>query len=159
MGTAHAIGIADGHFDEPFMCVNGDVVIFDSDIGMMLSKHHENGSPVIGAVEVSDPQRFGVLETVNGKLDRIVEKPSIPTSNLINAGVFVFDPEIFDQIRRTEMSPRGEYEITDTLNALAKKKGHARSTAQGGLDRCRKTLGPFEGERDIDVPHCSEHRW
>ncbi len=122
MGTAHAIGIADGHFDEPFMCVNGDVVIFDSDIGMMLSKHHENGSPVIGAVEVSDPQRFGVLETVNGKLDRIVEKPSIPTSNLINAGVFVFDPEIFDQIRRTEMSPRGEYEITDTLNALAKKK-------------------------------------
>lgn len=119
MGTAHAIGCADGTIDEPFVCVNGDVVIFESDLQRVLESYKEKGTTVMGAVEVPDPERFGVIEEQDGMLKRIHEKPKVPPTNLINAGVFVFTPEIFERIRETPKSPRGEYEITDTLNALA----------------------------------------
>jgi bifunctional UDP-N-acetylglucosamine pyrophosphorylase/glucosamine-1-phosphate N-acetyltransferase len=52
---------------------------------------------------------------------RIVEKPKVAPSKMINAGLFVFSPEVFEYIHRTEKSPRGEFEITDTLNMMAGK--------------------------------------
>jgi bifunctional UDP-N-acetylglucosamine pyrophosphorylase/glucosamine-1-phosphate N-acetyltransferase len=61
-----------------------------------------------------------VIEEKEEKLVRILEKPKLPPSDLINAGIFVFRPDIFDQIRRTEKSVRGEYEITDTLTMMSK---------------------------------------
>jgi bifunctional UDP-N-acetylglucosamine pyrophosphorylase/glucosamine-1-phosphate N-acetyltransferase len=121
MGTAHAIGCADGSIDEPFVCVNGDVVMFGSDLQKMLERHRATGSAVMGAVTVPDPERFGVIEESNGRLVKIHEKPKVPPTSLINAGAFVFNPDIFERIRATTKSVRGEYEITDTLNALAKE--------------------------------------
>lgn len=119
LGTAHAIGCAAGVIDEPFVCVNGDVVIFEPDLKRVLDRFDEAQCTVMGAVRVPDPERFGVIEEREGRLVRIHEKPKVPPTDLINAGVFVFAPEIFQHIRSTARSPRGEYEITDTLNALA----------------------------------------
>ncbi|MBI0582894.1 MAG: NTP transferase domain-containing protein [Methanomassiliicoccus sp.] len=119
MGTAHAIGCAEGHIDEPFMCLNGDVIMFRDDLGRMLEKHRATGSTVMGAVTVPDPHRFGVIEAEDGRLVKIHEKPEVPPTDQINAGAFVFNPDIFARIRKTPKSVRGEYEITDTLNALA----------------------------------------
>jgi bifunctional UDP-N-acetylglucosamine pyrophosphorylase/glucosamine-1-phosphate N-acetyltransferase len=123
MGTAHAIGCADGSIDEPFVCVNGDVVVFESDLRRMLERHQATGSTVLGAVTVPDPERFGVIEENEGHLVKIHEKPKVPPTNLINAGAFVFNLDIFGRIRATTKSVRGEYEITDTLNALAREGG------------------------------------
>ncbi len=122
LGTAHAIGCAEGAIDEPFVCVNGDVVVFEADIHRMLEKFKASGSAVMGAVTVPDPQRFGVIEGSDGRLKKIHEKPEKPPTNLINAGVFVFNTEIFERIKATPRSLRGEYEITDTLNTLASDK-------------------------------------
>ena len=122
MGTAHAIGVAEGTITEPFICVNGDVVVSELDVSEMIAIHKKKKSTVIGAVTVKDPQRFGVIEMSGGKLVRIIEKPQIPPTDLINAGIFIFNPEIFKEIRKTGRSSRGEYEITDTLNNLAKSK-------------------------------------
>jgi len=122
MGTAHAIGVAEQTMTEPFICVNGDVVISESDVGEMVAIHERKRSTVVGAVTVKDPQRFGVIEMSGGKLARIIEKPQIPPTDLINAGIFIFNPEIFKEIKNTAKSSRGEYEITDTLNNLAKSK-------------------------------------
>lgn len=122
LGTAHAIGCAAGVIDEPFVCVNGDVVVFEDDIRRMLEKFKSSGSAVMGTVTVPDPQRFGVIEESGGRLIKIHEKPEKPPTNLINAGVFVFNTDIFEGIKATPKSKRGEYEITDTLNALAKDK-------------------------------------
>jgi len=119
MGTAHAIGLAERTMDGPFVCVNGDVVISDSDLKEMLRVHGQSGAEVMGAVTVKDPRRFGVIEMSGGKLKRIVEKPRLPPTDLINAGVFVFNRRIFEMIKQTEKSPRGEYEITDTINMLS----------------------------------------
>jgi bifunctional UDP-N-acetylglucosamine pyrophosphorylase/glucosamine-1-phosphate N-acetyltransferase len=65
---------------------------------------------------------FGVVELEGDLIQGIEEKPARPRSNLINAGVYVFQPAVFDAISRTRKSPRGEYEITDTLKILMKKK-------------------------------------
>jgi UDP-N-acetylglucosamine diphosphorylase/glucosamine-1-phosphate N-acetyltransferase len=82
----------------------------------------ETKGTIMGAVQVEEPSRFGVIEEHDGKMKRIIEKPKQPPTNLINAGLFIFTPKIFDLIANTPRSARGEYEITDTLNMLAKQE-------------------------------------
>jgi UDP-N-acetylglucosamine diphosphorylase/glucosamine-1-phosphate N-acetyltransferase len=120
LGTANAIGQAEGSIDEPFFVVNGDVVISDTDVKAMRAMFERTGRTVMGAVTVDDPSQFGVIEEKDGRLVRIIEKPKNPPSDLINAGIFVFTPEIFELIRKTPRSIRGEFEITDTITTLAK---------------------------------------
>ncbi|HVO78293.1 MAG TPA: bifunctional sugar-1-phosphate nucleotidylyltransferase/acetyltransferase [Methanomassiliicoccales archaeon] len=125
LGTADAVRFAENITDEPFVCLNGDVVVSGDDIKAMRELHEKTGLTVMGAVEVEDPSQFGVLETKNGRLTKVVEKPNRPPSNLINAGMFVFTPEIFHAISHIGKSPRGEYEVTDALNLLAESEGVA----------------------------------
>ncbi len=120
LGTANAVGHAEEVMDEPFFCINGDVVISELDVKAMRSMFESKGRMVMGAVTVPNPSAFGVIEEKEGRLIRILEKPKQPPSDLINAGMFVFTPDIFQEIRRTGKSPRGEYEITDTLTSLAR---------------------------------------
>ena len=119
LGTANAIGVAEGVMDGDFVCVNGDVVMAPEAVAEMVSAFQKDRRPFMGAVEVPEPQRFGVVQHDNGKLVRIIEKPSDPPSKLINGGFFGLTTEVFDHIRRTGRSPRGEYEFTDTLNMMA----------------------------------------
>ncbi len=119
LGTANAIGVAEGAIDGDFVCVNGDVVMAPEAVTGMVSAFRKDRKPFMGVVEVPDPQRFGVVQQDNGKLVRIIEKPADPPSNLINGGFFGLTPDVFGHIRRTERSLRGEYEFTDTLNMMA----------------------------------------
>lgn len=67
--------------------------------------------------EVEDAHRFGVVELQDGRLVRIVEKPSRPPSNLAVTGCYFYDGEVFEIIRGLRPSERGELEITDVNNA------------------------------------------
>ncbi len=119
LGTANAIGVAEGFMDGDFVCVNGDVVMAPEAVAEMVAAFQKDRRPFMGAVEVPDPKRFGVVQQEGGKLVRIIEKPVDPPSNLINGGFFGLTDEVFEHIRRTGRSPRGEYEFTDTLNMMA----------------------------------------
>ncbi len=121
LGTAHAIGLSRDYFDDQFVCLNGDVVLSSRDIEKIIELSREQDGTAIGGVEVDDPRRFGVIETENGAMERIVEKPGVASGNLINAGIMVLTPGIFDAIDDTKVSARGEYEITDTLNMVAQE--------------------------------------
>ena len=68
--------------------------------------------------EVEDPSAFGVVELEGEKIVKIIEKPKPgeTDSKLINTGIYIFNKDIFDKIDKTEISPRGEYEITDSLS-------------------------------------------
>jgi len=68
------------------------------------------------------PEKYGVFVSDNGFLKEIIEKPKKYVGNLINTGLYKFTPEIFDKISKVDLSPRGEYELTDAITLLAKEK-------------------------------------
>jgi glucose-1-phosphate thymidylyltransferase len=68
--------------------------------------------------QVDDPTRFGVVEVNGNKIQKIVEKPKNPISNLAVIGVYFLTPKIFDVIDRLKPSWRGELEITEALQLL-----------------------------------------
>ena len=122
LGTAHAISLAKGHVKGAFLSINGDVVVSGKSISGLIDYHGKIGGTVMAVVEVTDPSRFGVVEMTDGKVSGLEEKPRKPKSNLINAGIYVFEPDVFDLIAETPASSRGEYEITDTLKMLIDKE-------------------------------------
>jgi mannose-1-phosphate guanylyltransferase len=103
LDTAGAIGFAARHagIRETFVVVNGDVLT-DGDVSALISFHARAGAvATIYLSPVEDPSRFGVVPTDDdGRVIAFVEKPSLeeaPT-NLINAGIYVMEPEVLDRI-------------------------------------------------------------
>ncbi|MGA9188726.1 MAG: bifunctional sugar-1-phosphate nucleotidylyltransferase/acetyltransferase [Methanosarcina sp.] len=115
LGTANAIGYARGYVEGGFLVLNGDMLIGQEDLKALLSRTEE---AVICVKEVENPSDFGVLETENNKVIRIIEKPKNPPTNLANAGIYLFRESIFDFIDRTPESVRKEFEITDSIQML-----------------------------------------
>ena len=103
LGTGGAIKNSEafiGH-DSPFLVLNGDIF---ADVNYMeIVKMHRERKAVatIALYKVEDPSRYGVAELADdSRIIRFIEKPpreEAPT-NLINAGVYVFNSEIFDYI-------------------------------------------------------------
>lgn len=115
LGTANAIGCAKGYVDGAFLVLNGDMLIGQEDLKALASRTEE---AVICVKEVENPSDFGVLETDDSRVVRIIEKPKNPPTNLANAGVYLFRESIFDFIDRTRASVRNEFEITDSIQML-----------------------------------------
>ncbi|UCF08816.1 MAG: NTP transferase domain-containing protein [Thermoplasmata archaeon] len=118
LGTAHAVGLASPVLDSDFLCLNGDIVVTSAYIQGILKFHKESKGNVMSLAKVKSPERFGVVELEGERIKDIIEKPKTPTSNLINAGIYIFTKEVFEAIEQTELSARGEYEITDTIKLM-----------------------------------------
>ena len=120
LGTADAIKMVEGLVDGNFLVINGDIIVSQKDISGLTSKN-DNTLSVIG---VEDARDLGIVELSQGKVARIYEKAKKPPSNMANAGLYLFTPDIFDAISQTLKSPRGEYEITDSLQLMIDKGHH-----------------------------------
>jgi UDP-N-acetylglucosamine diphosphorylase / glucose-1-phosphate thymidylyltransferase / UDP-N-acetylgalactosamine diphosphorylase / glucosamine-1-phosphate N-acetyltransferase / galactosamine-1-phosphate N-acetyltransferase len=122
LGTAHAIkqvaGIRPDEEDEALIILNGDIIIHPQLIENLIAKYMESkAQSILVLTEVDDPSAFGVVRLEGDKIRDIVEKPAKgeAPSNLINTGIYLFTPEIFQAIEKTGKSDRGEYEITESL--------------------------------------------
>jgi len=118
LGTAHAIGSAREYVQGQFITLNGDIIVDPGLISELIDSYKkENARSMLVLTEVDDTSSFGVVELNGNRIIRIVEKPKKEEapSNLINAGIYLFDDQIFDAIDQTTKSERGEYEITDSL--------------------------------------------
>ncbi len=101
-----------------FLSVNGDNIYAVEDLANLNTV--DDFSYVAGFPH-PEPQNYGVLQVdENGLLKNIVEKPKSPVGNLINTGLYKFSPEVFSYLDRIGLSPRGEYELTDVVNLMAK---------------------------------------
>ena len=118
LGTADAINNARNYIDGDFLCMNGDVIVSKDSLYKFLDYFKEGDSCVMGLAEVNNPSSFGVVIREDELVKDIIEKPEEPSSNLINAGIYGFTQEIFDAIDETEKSPRGEFEVTDSLKII-----------------------------------------
>ena len=63
--------------------------------------------------EVSDPGRYGIAEVNRGRIVSIEEKPKNPRTNYCVTGIYMYDAEVFEIIKKLKPSARGEYEISD----------------------------------------------
>ena len=116
MGTAGSVGLLKESVSATCVVGSGDAVA-SFDISSLLHAHRQNGAKVTMALwEVDNPSEFGIVglsSTVDGEVDgglregfirRFLEKPTPEEafSNVINAGLYILEPEVFDHI------PEGE---------------------------------------------------
>ncbi|MEM2321404.1 MAG: sugar phosphate nucleotidyltransferase [Candidatus Bathyarchaeia archaeon] len=122
-GTATAILSVKDYVSEPFLAINGDILVSSDAIRLVINRADlKESEAVLAAVRVSRPEQFGVLKVKGEELTDIIEKPALNMpSDLVNAGIYVFSPGIFDYIERTEPAERGEVEITDSIRLLIKE--------------------------------------
>lgn len=114
-GTGHAILQCAECIREPFIAINGDDLYDPRDL-TRLAKAEQAALARI----VDDPRRFGIYDvTDEDRVVRLVEKPKDVFSNLTNIGAYKFTPAVFDVLRRTPPSERGEIEITSAVQTLA----------------------------------------
>ncbi len=117
-GIADALKLAEHFADgEKIVVILGDNLI-EKNITKAVEDFaaQETGAKIL-LKEVHDPQRFGVA-TVDaaGNVQKIIEKPKQPESNLAVIGIYMYDARVFDFINQLEPSERGELEITDVNN-------------------------------------------
>ncbi|MFC2056535.1 bifunctional sugar-1-phosphate nucleotidylyltransferase/acetyltransferase [Chloroflexota bacterium] len=120
LGTADALRMVEGLVDGNFLVMNGDIIVDQKDI-KSLTDGKDN---TMSLVEVEDTENLGLVEVEKGKIIRIHEKVGKPPSNLANAGLYLFTPDIFTSISQSPKSSRGEYEITDSLQLLIDQGQH-----------------------------------
>jgi mannose-1-phosphate guanylyltransferase len=101
LGTAGAINNAASHIKDTFLVLNGDI-LHDFDYTDIVRYHRaKKAKATIALIPVEDPTQYGLIETdTEGKITSFVEKPEKDqiTTNLINAGIYVFEPEVLDYI-------------------------------------------------------------
>ncbi len=120
LGTADALKMVEGLVDGNFLIINGDIIVNQKDINSLTSRDDNT----LSVIEVEDTKDLGLVELREGKVVHIYEKVEKPPSHMANAGLYLLTPAIFDAISQTSKSPRGEYEITDSLQLLIDQGRH-----------------------------------
>jgi bifunctional UDP-N-acetylglucosamine pyrophosphorylase/glucosamine-1-phosphate N-acetyltransferase len=120
LGTAHALSMIEGMLPARFLLLNGDVLVKGKDIKRIIGQE----DITLALVEVEDARDLGVAEVEGDRVVRIHEKVTKPPSQLANAGIYLLTADIFPVISQTRKSPRGEYELTQSLQLLIEKGDH-----------------------------------
>ncbi|WP_276504460.1 glucose-1-phosphate thymidylyltransferase RfbA [Terrimonas pollutisoli] len=94
--------------------VLGDNIFYGAGLGRQLKTLNDIDGGYVFAYQVSDPERYGVVEfDAEMKAISIEEKPAKPKSNYAVPGLYFYDNEVVKIAKELKPSPRGEYEITD----------------------------------------------
>jgi dTDP-glucose pyrophosphorylase len=144
-GTGRVVNLArDFADDDPFVLSYGDILV-DPVNYQRLTELEADDDALLTVKRADDVSQGGaVFINDQGELVDLLEKPKPgePTSPWYNAGVYTFRPDIFEFAERLEKSPRGEYELTDAIRALAQS---------GRRVRCIELTGEWADVRDPEV--------
>jgi glucose-1-phosphate thymidylyltransferase len=147
-GLAQAFVIGENFIgNDKVALILGDNIFYGSGLGKTLRSMIDVEGGCVFAYEVSDPERYGVVEfNEELKAISIEEKPANPKSNFAVPGLYFYDNSVVEIAKNLEPSARGEYEITD-INKILLEKGKLKV---GVLDRGTAWLdtGTFESLSD-----------
>ncbi len=117
LAQAFVIG-ADFIGSDKVALVLGDNIFYGSGLGSLLRSLNDIEGGYVFAYEVSDPERYGVVEfDGEHRAISIEEKPTRPKSHYAVPGLYFYDNEVVEIAKNLQPSPRGEYEITDVNRA------------------------------------------
>ena len=120
-GTGRVVELAkDFAGADPFLLSYGDILVSPDSYAPLLDFTGVDGKLTVKIDE--DVRKGGAVFIEDGIVKDLIEKPGEgqPTSPYYNAGIYSFSPQIFDYTARLELSPRGEYELTDAIQAQVK---------------------------------------
>jgi len=105
--------------------VLGDNLFYglQNNIDSKLKRSTDPNGGIVFAYQVSDPERYGVVEfDKNMNAKTIEEKPSQPKSNYAVVGLYFYDNDVVDIAKNVKPSERGELEITSINEEYLKRK-------------------------------------
>jgi glucose-1-phosphate thymidylyltransferase len=133
--------------DDKVALVLGDNIFHGSDLGTALKQCTDPDGGTVFAYQVSDPERYGVVDfDENMQALSVEEKPAQPKSNYAVVGLYYYDNDVVEIAKNIKPSDRGELEIT-TVNEEYLKKGKLKVQI---MDRGSAWLdtGTFESMND-----------
>lgn len=119
LGTAHAIEQAKKLIDfedSGFLVLNGDNLVEPRTIADLLNNY--KGDASLLTLRMEDTAGYGVVLKEKEKVTKILEKRPGDVSHIVNTGIYIFTPQVFETIEKTSISENGEYAITDTIQLM-----------------------------------------
>jgi UDP-N-acetylglucosamine diphosphorylase / glucose-1-phosphate thymidylyltransferase / UDP-N-acetylgalactosamine diphosphorylase / glucosamine-1-phosphate N-acetyltransferase / galactosamine-1-phosphate N-acetyltransferase len=121
-GTGRVVDLARNFAgDSPFVLSYGDILVDPANYKRLLNLPQEVEA-IISVTRGEDVSKGGAV-FLNEEMElvdlREKSKPGEPTSPWYNAGIYTFRLSIFEFTAKLKPSPRGEYELTDAIRALA----------------------------------------
>lgn len=121
LGIAHAVGQLEPTIQRPFLLFLGDIFFETRELGSLIKAFERpEVQGVLAVKREPSPEairrNFTVEVDARGLVRRVIEKPRHPKTDIKGCGLYLFDPAIFDAIRRTPRTAlRDEYELTDAI--------------------------------------------
>ncbi|MFO0971799.1 MAG: glucose-1-phosphate thymidylyltransferase RfbA [Candidatus Saccharimonadales bacterium] len=144
--------------DDKVALILGDNLFYGESFGDSLKNCSNPEGGIVFAYEVSDPERYGVVEFDDqNHAVSIEEKPAQPKSNFAVVGLYFYDNDVVEIAKNIQPSARGELEIT-TVNEEYLKRGRLKVET---MDRGSAWLdtGTFESMNDAsEYIRVIEHR-
>ena len=166
LGLGHAVLCAEPAVgNDPFAVILADDLILSrqkSCICQMSDKFKEHEGSIISVqnVEKNNIHKYGVIDgdKINNSdwlLSKIVEKPkaSEAPSNMGVVGRYIFNPLIFEYIRKTSKGSGGEIQLTDAIDLMLKKEKVYAYEFEGKRYDCGSKLGFLEATVDYGLNH------
>jgi bifunctional UDP-N-acetylglucosamine pyrophosphorylase/glucosamine-1-phosphate N-acetyltransferase len=129
-GTAKAIQVAEEWVNDDFIVIYGDSFFYPYDFLRSEIELHqmEKADVTMGIYMMKEYKDYGIVQTHGGRVVDILEKATeeeaektkVDDMFAVNSGPLVFTRGVFPYIRRTPVSPAGEYWITDTIRLMIK---------------------------------------
>jgi glucose-1-phosphate thymidylyltransferase len=150
LGLGHAVHAAAAAIDSgPVLIVLGDTIVEPKWEDFL-----SGDEAVIGVKAVEDPRRFGVVEIDGERVVRLVEKPADPPSPLAIVGIYYFPDArpLFASLAgliARDVRTKGEYQLTDALQAMLEAGTRMRIARVGGWFDCGNPETLLETNRHL----------